>query len=337
MNYGLIAAVTMAMAGTFVPDDPSGPWRSFINVYATPYQDGIELEIPFTYVSNVVEPVYIDIYFDNADYEHALVYSRYFDRLLHFTSSLRLFTFLLEAGSAQLTFEAHNDHFYVSQSLPIYSRQELHITEFEPQGDTWAHIENITFIDYTGTLMTAKETVAFTGFIDEVVTPTYGRFPIESFALTIVNPSGQTPTFSDVNLLIEDHSRQFPLLSRTTDGDYAVLPMRFVKNHEHYRLDFAVDLYIDPITFIISDRLITGFVPCAGLYFPKDRFRTLQTISFRIEGTVSMLNGFHFRYNSQHYFERSMIGNCQDAAYCIMTDTDSLDVGLWKEIIITDA
>ncbi len=337
MNYRLIAAVTMAVAGTFVPDDPSGPWRSFINVYATPYQDGIAIEIPFTYVSNVVEPTYIEIFVDNDDYDHALVYSRYFDRLLHFTSSVRLYPFLLEAGSALLTFEAHNDNFYISQSLPIYSRQELYITEFDPQGNTWAQIENITYIDYTGTLKTAEEMVAFTGFPDQVVTPTYGRFPIESFTLSISNPSDQTLTFSDINLLIEDHSRQFPLLSRTSDGNHAVLPMAFVEEAGHYILDLAADLYIDPVTFIISDRPITGFMPCGGLYFPKDRFHVLQTIIFRIEGTISMLNSFRFRYDSRHYFERSMMGPCQDAAYCIMTDTDSVDVGLWKEIIVADA
>ncbi|MFA5235605.1 MAG: hypothetical protein WC399_01935 [Bacilli bacterium] len=337
MNFRLIAVITLTVAGSFVQDDPSGPWHSFINVYAPPYQSGSGLEIPFSYLTNVPAPTYIEIYFDSADYHHALVYSRYFERLLNFTSSIALPPFLLETEAAQLTFEAHNADFNISQTLPIYRRETVEVNQFASQGETWARIENISFIDFTGTAGTAAEMVIFKGFLETLSTPTYGRFPLESLSFAIVNPSDQTPTVSDIDLLVGDHSNDFPLLEHTADGQFAVVKAKFVKSGNQYSLGLASDLYINPITFVMAEEPIDGFVPCAGLYFPKDRSQSLQMVSFRIEGSVAMLNRFHFRYDGIHYFERPLIGSCAEAAYCITTDGGGADVGLWKEIIVTDA
>jgi hypothetical protein len=337
MNYGLIAAIMMAILGSFVPDDPSGPWRSFINADARPYGDGNELEIPFTYVSNVVEPTHIEIFFDNDDYHHALIYSRYFDRVLNFASSVVLPTFLLEHDVAQLTFEAYNDDFRINQPLPLFKREVVQISEFETENETSVSVDNITFIDYTGTLGSDAERVTFKGFAAGIATPAYGSFPVETFALTIANPSDQTLIFADVNLLIRDLYHDFPLLEHTSDGSYAIIAMKFAEDGDRYILKLGADLYVDPVTFIVADHPVDGFVPSGRLYFPKDRFQALRTLSFQIEGSITMLNQFRFHYDSVHYFEHALIGTCEQAAYCVTTSTTPVDVGLWKEITVTDA
>jgi|GEM_PF-1465543 len=336
MKLPLSVFVAISMAGIIVdPPDPEPLERLFFNVEGPPYHEAEEYLVNFKYRSPVAESTRFDIFFSSASYKDVLVYSLQVSRALDFAGSLTLPSFLMAGSSAALEFQATGYDFQIIQTLPLYRATRLNIAAFADVAVQSFGLANYCRIDETGTSVCLGEEITFEGYTALLSTDTYLALDLEPLRFRVSQPDGQPIRFFNGYLYIGDPFRALPLFPRTPDNLEAIVPLAIVAEEGGYGIGFTSTFYVEPTTFLTSLWPIGGFVPSAKLYFPKDRFRTLQNLAIQIVFDIAMHNTFAINYETTYFSEQALIGPCLEARYCVTTTTGLTGGGVPEVVTVT--
>ena len=181
MKPGLTAVIVSIAFGSVPPIEPPEEMRCFRDIDAAPYSGTTTVDIPFTYEAERAEATTIEVKFFDETHDGALIYARQIEPTLMFSSHVALPTYLQQASAATLRFIARNATFGIARDVPIYHTTSLHVSTFLEGEDTVVGIANFVSVDAMSNLIIRAEELRFQGFLDQIVTPTFGSFSFEGF------------------------------------------------------------------------------------------------------------------------------------------------------------
>jgi len=328
-----VVAIVGIVLSSIVPIDPDPSIRAFVNVEVAPYPNGVTLDIPFTYVSNMEEATNIAIYISNGEVTNLPLYVRAITMGGSFSSTLTIDGCFLEGDLATIDFVAWGQLFHIEQKLNIHARQIFNLGLGDTSSAQMTTV-NHAIIDQYGVTRYLHESLSFSGFTTMIERPLYVDISLDMLSFNAQSEANLPVNISLISLLIEDHQQNFSLLRRSVDQTHAYLNVRATMIDGTYLLTFQDALYVNPMTLISSYFPIAGFVATNRLFLPKDRYHDINPLRLRFQFKVTMGNIYNIDYEPEYYFNQALIGSCSSALYCVTTSNNPIDIGNWKEIII---
>lgn len=119
-------------------------------------------------------------------------------------------------------------------------------------------------------------------------------FNFDELYLKIIG-AHESALYEEAVLYFEEGSL-FPLFSQVSGT--AALKLTMVKEGDYYRFSSFRELYVDPLTHLVSSHYKPGFIATPYLYFPKSRYGSVEDVKARLE----IKSFLYHKYNAVYRF-----------------------------------
>lgn len=166
---------------------------------------------------------------------------------------------------------------------------------------------------------TGNETLTFTGFDDYYIPDYYHKLDPSIFTISQEGPFTNRLILDNSNLLISNLNGVFDNLTSSTK--WAQLKLKAVKSGSTYHLEFAENLYVNPLTLKMYKTKTSDTVKTKYLFFPRNEMRSQGDYTCALSLGEFGVN----RDKLVHYFTMkatlNLFGDCRNSEYCIGVTT----------------
>jgi len=326
-TYFLLILMALSASKPVIVDPQT---RYFGDVTIVPYEVGQSVSFSYSYHSFQNENVAINITITCGSYSNVRIYTRpsalvYKD----LTDSAVISGGFLGAASAVLKLTATGSGFTSSKTLNLSAKSHALIEPTALLDGTYIATGKVAALSNEGGLTYYTETLRFSGFQSLYETISYHRLTLPELTLAYSNnyrPLG-------VNSLEAEFYLKDP------KGLFFNLPFDTVYQARHlnaqlqiasdglFHFAFTDSLYVDPQTLTMSLNPSQGYTATSFLYFPKNHFSDLQTVSGRVKVAAFGMNALTIDFSFAHEAGWAFFGDCASSAYCVVVDNDAFDLG----------
>lgn len=304
--------------------------RYFGDVAIVPYEVGQSVAFSYSYHSFQKENAAITITLTCGSYTNVKVYTR--------PSALVALTLIdtvtipggfLTSVSATLKLSATGSGFTSSKTLNLTAKSHAVIEPSTLTNGTYVASGKVATLSSEGGAAYYTETLRFSGFQSLYETISYHRLNLPELTLSYSNnyqPLGVTEL--EAEFYLNDPKGLFFKLPFDSINQAVHLNARFALASDGlFHFAFTDAFYVDRQTLTMSLQAEQGYTSTSFLYFPKNHFSDLQTVSGRLKVAAFGINALTINFPFSHEAGWTFFGDCASAAYCVVVETETFDIG----------
>lgn len=304
--------------------------RYFCDVAIRPYEVGQALVFSYSYRSFQTESAAITVSLTCGAFNNVVIYTRPAALVkLVVTDTVTVPGGFMPAKTATLKFSATGSGFTSSKLLNLTATSHSVIDIASLQNGTYVATGKTAVLSSEGGSQYYSETLTFSGFYSLYQTHAYHRLTLPDLTLSYTNSfQALTAASLEAEFYLEDPKNLFPNLPFDDAYQSRHLNAQLAKSSDGiFHFAFTDRLYVDPHTLMMSLYPSPGFTETSFVYFPKNHFSELKTLSGRLKVPAFGMNGLSIDFRFSHEASFAFFGDCASAAYCVTVDDDSFDIG----------
>ncbi len=326
-TYLLLILMALSASKPVIVDPQT---RYFGDVVIVPYEVGQSVAFSYSYHSFQNENVAINITLTCGSYSNVRIYTRP-SALVYktLTDSLVISGGFLTSTSAVVKLTATGSAFSSSKSLNLFAKSHALIEPAALSNGTYVASGKVATLSSEGGIIYYSETLRFSGFQSLYETLSYHRLTLPEMTLSYSN------TFQPLG--VSTLEAEFYL--KDPKGLFFNLPYDTIYQARHlnaqmqiasdglFHFAFTDALYVDPQTLTMSLNPSQGYTATSFVYFPKNHFSDLKTVSGRLTVAAFGMNALTIDCSFSHEAGWAFFGDCASSAYCVVVDNDTFDLG----------
>ena len=196
----------------------------------------------------------------------------------------------------------------------VTKQYEPNTMYIQNENETYESSDNISIYRRGEGTTYHKEKFIFSNLKKEYYLESFNGIDISNLFFTYDVPNGIDLNFTNARLIIEGREDSFIKMSTqlslpTYHKCDAVVEK--VDNNKRYQIRVNNELYVNPVTFEMSDKAINGYVKTNYLYFPRPK-EDLETYLVRFMVDDMGVNYYDFSYQFKVYVTSNSFGFCAD-------------------------